>query len=220
MTPRSERRPCTVLGIAASAGGLEPLLDIVELLPVDLDLAVLIVVHISRSRPNLLATILDRASKYEVTEADDRRPLEAGHVYVAPPDHHLTVVDDRVRLSRGPHENRARPAADPLFRSIGRWYGRSSMGLVLSGMREDGASGLAELRRGGGRALVQDPARAQYPTMPVAAIRADEPEVLGSPSEIVKAIAQTARANAKEDEPRARNGAARHPGDVESSEIA
>jgi two-component system chemotaxis response regulator CheB len=202
----SGRSPTTVLAIAASAGGFEPLSDIIELLPSDLDLSVLIVVHISRSRPTPLAKLLSRVSTYDVTEAVDAQPLEVGHVYVAPPDHHLTVFRDSVRLTQGPRENRARPAADPLFRSIARWYGQRSIGLVLSGMRNDGASGLAGVHRRGGLALVQDPDEALFPPMPQAAIRANEPKVLSTPKEIVQAIDETARANVALDGSGARNG--------------
>jgi two-component system chemotaxis response regulator CheB len=184
-----------VLGIAASAGGLEPLRDIVELLPPDVDLSVLIVVHISRNRPSLLSQLLNRASKYEVSEAVDGQALESGHIYVARPDRHLTIFQDRVRLTRAPREHGARPAADPLFRSMARWHGASSIGLVLSGMRNDGASGLAEVRRRGGLTLVQDPTEALYPPMPQAAIRADKPKVFGTPRAIVQAIERAARAN-------------------------
>ena len=107
--------PRTVVGIAASAGGFEPLKTILNLLPPDLDLAVLIVMHISRNRPNLLAGLLDRVSKYEVVEAVDGASLQSGYAYVAPPDHHLTLLDGQVHLARGPRENRVRPAADPSF---------------------------------------------------------------------------------------------------------
>jgi two-component system chemotaxis response regulator CheB len=193
-----------VLAIGASAGGVEPLSEIVQLLPLSLALSVLIVVHINPSRPSLLATLLGRVSDYDVTEAVEAEPLEAGHIYVAPPDHHLTVVQERVRLTRHPRENRARPAADPLFRSLARWYGPFSIGLVLSGMRNDGASGLAELHRSGGLALVQNPEEALFPPMPEAAIRVVEPKVLDTPKEIVQAVEETARANMDDDRSHAR----------------
>jgi two-component system chemotaxis response regulator CheB len=196
VTSLSVNPPRSVLAIAASAGGFKPLSEILELLPSDLDLCVLVVVHISRSRPSLLAKVLRRASTYEVAEAVDAEPLASGRAYVAPPDHHLTVMEGRVRLTQGPRENRMRPAADPLFRSVARWYGPLSIGLVLSGMRNDGATGLAEVRRRGGLALVQDPAQALFSHMPEAAIRADKPEVLSAPGEMVHAIEQAALANA------------------------
>jgi two-component system chemotaxis response regulator CheB len=195
-----------VLGIAASAGGLEPLRDIVELLPYDVDLSVLVVVHISRSHPSRLAKLLNRVSKYDVTEAVDGQLLESGNVYVARPDRHLTVFNDRVRLTRAPRENGTRPAADPLFRSMARWHGSSSIGLVLSGMRSDGASGLAEIHRRGGLTLVQDPENALFRPMPEAAIRANKPKVLGTASEIVQAIEQSAGENADEGRSRVLSG--------------
>jgi two-component system chemotaxis response regulator CheB len=185
---------------------LDPLREIIELLPTDVDLSVLVVVHINRRGPSLLAELLNRGSQYDVTQAVDGQPLESGHVYVARPDRHLTVFKDRVRLTRAPRENGARPAGDPLFRSMARWHGSSSVGLVLSGMRNDGASGLAEVHRRGGLPLVQDPKEALFPRMPEAAIRADKPKVLGTPREIVRVIERTARANAEERRSRVRSG--------------
>lgn len=170
---------------------------IVELLPSELDLSVLIVIHVSRTRRNAISDVLGRCSDYGVAQAEDGVRLERGQMYVAPPDHHLTVHKDFVRLTRGPRENRVRPAIDPLFRSIARWYHDNSIGGVLSGMRSDGASGLAMIHSFGGVALVQDPIEAAYPDMPEAAIRADEPEVLVKPSEIVDAIELAARANTR-----------------------
>jgi two-component system, chemotaxis family, protein-glutamate methylesterase/glutaminase len=198
--------PTTVLGIAAWAGGFRPLSHIVELLSFEVDLSVLIVMHISRDRPSHLAKLLSRVSNYDVTEALDGEPLETGHAYVAPPDHHLTVRNNLVQLTRGPTEHRVRPAADPLFRSIAHWYGPCSIGLVLSGTRTDGARGLAELHRRAGLALVQHPEEALFPPMPEAAIRANHPKVLRTPTEIVHAIEETARANVEEGRSRARTG--------------
>lgn len=197
-TAPPDRRPTTVLAIAASAGGFEPLKEIVERLPSDAGLSVLVVMHLSRSGPSSLAQVLGRVSLYEASQAVDAEPLESNHVYVAPPNYHLTVRDGHVRLTLGPRENRVRPSADPLFRSIARSYGLLAVGLVLSGMQNDGANGLAEIHRRGGLALVQDPGEAQFPPMPEAAIRADEPKVLSAPEEIVQAIEEAALENIRD----------------------
>jgi two-component system chemotaxis response regulator CheB len=166
-----------------------------EQLPPSLALSVLVVMHISPEHPNILARLLNRVSQYEVEQACDGMTLASGHAYVAPPNHHMTLVKQQIRLTSGPREQRVRPSANPLFRSTARWYGTRAIGLVLSGMRSDGASGLAEIHRRGGRALVQDPKNADFAPMPEAAIRADQPDLIGTPGEIVDAIVEAARAN-------------------------
>jgi two-component system chemotaxis response regulator CheB len=197
MAGSPSRAPNTVLAIAASAGGFEPLKDLMGQLPPDLALSVLIVMHISPDHPSVLSKLLDRVSAYEVLEAVDRTSLQSGRAYVAPPDHHMTLFRQCIRLTNGPRENRVRPSADPLFRSAALWYGNRAIGLVLSGLRCDGAYGLAEIHRRGGRALVQDPGQADFPPMPEAAIRVDQPDVIGTPEIIAEAIVRAAEANQK-----------------------
>src|SRR5207253_1105196 len=98
--------------------------------------------------------------------------IEPGRIHVAPPDHHLLLERGRVLLSRGPHHNRHRPAIDPLFRSAAGAYGPRVIGVVLSGMRDDGAAGLAKIKERGGLAIVQDPDTAAFPDMPANALAA------------------------------------------------
>jgi two-component system chemotaxis response regulator CheB len=193
----SNRPPTTVLAIAASAGGYEPLKDLMVQLPTDLALSVLIVMHISPDHPTILARLLNRVSAYEVLQAADRMPVASARAYVAPPNHHLTLFQRYIRLTKGPRENRVRPSADPLFRSTARWYGDHAIGLVLSGMRSDGAKGIAEIHQRGGRVLVQDPEQADFPPMSEAAIKADEPDLIGTPGMMVEEIVRTAEANLK-----------------------
>src|SRR5206468_4016237 len=99
--------------------------------------------------------------------ARDGQDVQPGHVYVAPADHHLLVIDGIIRLGRGPRENMTRPAIDPLFRSVGESYGPRAIGLVLTGKLNDGASGLADLKRCGGITVVQSPTEAEAPDMPI-----------------------------------------------------
>ncbi|HEX8631267.1 MAG TPA: chemotaxis protein CheB [Catenuloplanes sp.] len=168
--------PARVVAIGASAGGVEALRSLCAALPPDLPAAVLVVLHVPRSAPSALPGILTRSGPLPAHAAIDGEVLRPGLVYVAPVDRHLLIVENRVRLSVGPAENGHRPAIDPLFRSVARAFGPESVGVVLSGSRDDGAAGLTSIAAHGGVTMVQEPADALYPSMPLAAldqIRAD-----------------------------------------------
>jgi two-component system chemotaxis response regulator CheB len=162
--------PTRVVGVAASAGGVEALQRLVEHLPADLDAALCVVLHIPSTGRSLLAPILGRATKLTVVLATDGAPLRPGTVYVAPADHHLLIRADRIELSSGPKENGVRPAADPMFRSLARSWGSAAVAVVLSGALDDGAAGALAVAQAGGRVLVQDPDDALVPSMPVSAL--------------------------------------------------
>lgn len=156
--------------VGASAGGVDALKALVEGLPGDLRAAVAIVLHIPPESPSVLPRVLGRHSAMAVRHASEGEPIEYGTIYVAPPDHHLLVYGNRLRLGSGPRENGFRPAIDPLFRSAALAYGPRAIGVVLSGTLDDGTAGLATIKDAGGLTVAQDPEDALYPSMPESAI--------------------------------------------------
>jgi two-component system, chemotaxis family, protein-glutamate methylesterase/glutaminase len=162
--------PRDIVVIGASAGGIEALTTIIAHLPHDLPAALFVVVHIPSEAPSSLAQIFSRAGVLPAQTAQDKTPIEHGHIYVAPPDRHLLLTADEVRVVSGPRENRHRPAIDPLFRSSALSFGHRVVGIVLSGALDDGTAGLLAIKRAGGIAMVQDPATAAFPGMPKSAL--------------------------------------------------
>ena len=167
-----EQQPTHVVGIGASAGGVDALLALVRRLPADLDAALCIVLHVPATGRSVLAPILARQTDLPVAVAADGEALSAGRVYVAPPDRHLIVDDGRVLLKRGPKENGVRPAVDPMLRSLADAYGERAVAVVLSGALGDGSSGALAVSRAGGTVIVQDPEDATVPSMPESALAA------------------------------------------------
>jgi two-component system chemotaxis response regulator CheB len=160
-----------IVVIGASTGGIEALRVLVGSLPRDYRGTLFIVLHTSPDSPAVLADILDQAADLPVRFASDDERFAPGHVYVAPPDHHLLIEPGRIRLSRGPRENRFRPAIDPLFRSAAQVYGPRVVGVILTGGLDDGTSGLWTVKQLGGTAIVQEPREAIAPSMPLSAIQ-------------------------------------------------
>jgi two-component system, chemotaxis family, protein-glutamate methylesterase/glutaminase len=192
--------------VGTSAGGLEALQVIVRGLPKDLPAAILIVMHMSPQGPYFLPEILRKASELEVVKAIDGAPIEHGKVYIAPPDQHLLVKGNRIGLSRGPKENRARPAIDPLFRTAAAAHGTRVVGVILTGMLDDGTAGLATVKERGGLSLVQDPLDALYPSMPESALKYVGADFVLPVSQMAALLARLAResAQAPEDTPASR----------------
>ncbi|MFN2572080.1 MAG: chemotaxis protein CheB [Gemmatimonadales bacterium] len=159
-----------IITIGASAGGIETLGRLLGMLPADFPASIMIVQHLHPRFESHLDEILARKSALPVTFARDGESIERGHVYLAPPDNHLLVEPNRLRVVHGPKENRSRPAVDPLFRSAAWAYGPRVVGVVLSGTLDDGASGLWAVRSCGGVTVVQDPAEAIRAEMPTSAL--------------------------------------------------
>lgn len=159
-----------IVVIGGSSGSLAPLLSLLEVLPAELPAAVFVVVHRLAEGPFLLPEILSDHCRLAISTIEDGDPIELGRLYVAPPDKHLMVKADVVRVVHGPKENGFRPAIDPLFRTAAASYGNRVIGIILSGTLDDGAHGLLKIKRAGGLALVQDPSEAEYPEMPEASL--------------------------------------------------
>lgn len=170
MTADLQNRDIMVVG--ASNGGIEATRHLLSRLPSDLPASIFLVQHTWSNSPNQLAKIMEPHTELSVVPAANDEEFTAGVVYVAPPDHHLLIEDGRTWLSRGPRENRTRPAVDPLFRSAAVAYGPRVIGVILSGALDDGTAGLDAVKRCGGLALVQDPSDAIDPQMPMNAAEA------------------------------------------------
>jgi two-component system chemotaxis response regulator CheB len=163
-----------IVVVGASAGGFEALRRLVPELPADLPAAVFVVMHMPAQTGSMLADILAHEGALPAGLPGDGDSIRPGRIYVAPGDHHLILEERRVRVLRGPRQNRHRPAVDVLFRSAAFAQGTRVIGVVLTGMLDDGAAGLAAIKRAGGVTVVQDPASAAFPGMPDAALAATE----------------------------------------------
>ena len=162
-----------VVVIGASAGGVMALTELFAALPATFPALIGVVLHRSKV-PGELANVLGRKSALPVVEPTGRGPLDAGVIYLAPPDHHLLFERDIVAAHRGPREHSTRPAIDPLFRSAAAAYGERVVGILLTGCGEDGVSGLIAISQASGVTLAQEPSDAYMPYMPMNAVRFDD----------------------------------------------
>lgn len=158
--------------MGASAGGLTALRRLVAELPADFPAPICLVQHTPSDGPRLLDGLLTQAGKLRARFAEDGEPLTAGTIHIAPPGMHMVIDDGRLRHVRGPRENLARPAIDPLFRSAALHFKQQTIGVLLSGMLDDGVAGLSVIERCGGVAVIQDPEDAEAADMPQNALDA------------------------------------------------
>jgi len=163
VTPRRD-----IIVIGASSGGVRLLLDMAAALPVPVPASILLVQHIG-THESVLPELLMRRGRNPALHARSGLSIEAGQIYVAPPDHHMLVVGKEIRLTREAKENHTRPAIDPLFRSAAISMGPRVIGVVLSGRLDDGTAGLQAVKACGGLAVVQEPKDAEAPDMPASA---------------------------------------------------
>jgi two-component system chemotaxis response regulator CheB len=163
------RRDIIVIG--GSSASIEPLKMIVRELPANIPASIFIVSHVSPDHQSYLGEILTRFGKLPAATAVQGEAIRPGRIYIAPPDHHLIVEQGYLRLWRGPKENHSRPSINPTFRSAAKSYGPRVIGIILSGLLDDGTAGLIAVKVNRGLAIVQDPEDAEHSDMPRSALR-------------------------------------------------
>jgi two-component system chemotaxis response regulator CheB len=160
-----------IIVAGASAGGVESLMAFSASLPADFGAPVFVVMHIAPNYVSKLPEILSRSGPLPARHPEDGEKFKPGHIYIAPPDHHLLIEGDRVIVTRGPKENRNRPSVDALFRSAAFHYRERVIGIVLSGALDDGTSGLWNIKRMGGVTITQELAECMVDSMPASAMQ-------------------------------------------------
>lgn len=164
-------RDSRLIVIGSSAGGMEALKKLVAQFPPDFPAPIFIVNHMgAHTTGEALVKVLDDSGSLTCEHARDDQTFEAGHIYLAPSDQHMLVVQDKILITKGARENRSRPAIDPLFRSAAVAYGNRVIGIILTGYLDDGTSGMMAIKRCGGVCIAQDPEDASYPDMPQSVI--------------------------------------------------
>jgi two-component system, chemotaxis family, protein-glutamate methylesterase/glutaminase len=177
------------IAIGASAGGLNAISELVSRLPVNLNAAVFVVIHLSKAAlGDILVARIQKNTKLICRLAADKERIQPGNIYIAPPDFHLLVKDGKIILGPGPAENRFRPSIDVLFRSVAVNYGERAIGIVLTGMLNDGTTGMWVIKQSGGHCIVQDPNEAKFPDMPLAVLEAMEVDYCVSLEKMVDSI--------------------------------
>jgi two-component system, chemotaxis family, protein-glutamate methylesterase/glutaminase len=190
-----------IITIGVSADGLEALKTIVGNLPSEFPAAVFIVSHMGAGGSRVLADTLSRVGPLRAVYPEDRDPIQPGRIYVAPPDHHMSIEGGCVRITRGPKENRRRPSVDVLFRSAAHAHGAKVVGVVLIGNLNDGTAGLLAIKQCGGVAVVQDPAEAPCLSMPKSAMERVRVDYCLPLSDIAPLLSILALDAANEDRP-------------------
>lgn len=166
------KEPKHIIVIGASAGGLNSVLELVAGFTLEMDAAVMVVLHGSNmAYTNLLVDRIQKNSVFTCKPAEHDEPILSQHLYLAIPNQHLLLKSGKLLLGRGATENRYRPAIDVLFRSAAVNYNSRVIGIVLSGLLEDGTTGMQAIKQCGGTCIVQDPEEAEYPDMPKSVLR-------------------------------------------------
>lgn len=164
-----------LLTVGASAGGLKAVSQLLAQMDHEMNIAVCIVLHITpESIGNYLVQHLQSATSLQCKKVVSEEKIERGNVYIAPPGQHLLVTDHDVKLGSGPTENRWKPSIDVLFRSAAISFTSRTIGIILTGLLDDGTAGMIAIKECGGKVLVQDPDEAEYPDMPTSVLNSLE----------------------------------------------
>jgi two-component system, chemotaxis family, protein-glutamate methylesterase/glutaminase len=194
--------------IGGSLGGAEALNKILRRLPVDFAWPIVVVLHRHRDSEGMLVPMVQRGCALPVVEPEDKDPIEAGRVYLCPPDYHLMLDEDCFMLSTDDPINFARPSIDALFESAAEWRCKRVVAVVLSGAGSDGSAGARRVKERGGIVVVQDPATAEGTWMPAAALAATQTRHVLTLEQIAATLIRMARHHshwrAKPDDPRRR----------------
>lgn len=180
-----KQHPEHIVVIGASAGGLNALMEMVQTLQKGLDTAYCIVLHLSRKGiGDFVVHRLQQVTAMHCSLVKHGDPVKKDNIYIARPNQHMLVKDNHFILGGGPEENRFRPSIDVLFRSAAVSYNSNAVGIILSGLLDDGTSGMWAIKRCGGMCIVQDPNQAEYPDMPLSVINNMEVDHVASLEEI------------------------------------
>lgn len=179
--------------MGGSLGGMQSMQSILQALPADFALPIVVALHRPRDDEDLLTPLLQRGCPLRVSEVVDKEPIEAGCVYVAPPDYHVLMEDDCLSLSVDERVNHARPSIDVLLESAALVYGRRAIAVILSGAGIDGARGAAAIHESGGTVLIESPATALRPDLPAAAVAATAVSITLPLAQLATALCELAR---------------------------
>jgi two-component system chemotaxis response regulator CheB len=182
-----------IIVIGASAGGVEALMQLVKELPPHFPASIFIVLHVPAKGTSLLPQILARASSLPALHPQSGDIIEKGKIYIAPNNHHLLIEDGHVALSTGPRENGFRPSVDALFRTAAKAYRAQVVGVILTGLLDNGCAGLVSIKEHGGIAIIQDPEDAQFPAMPQNALRVVIPDYVLPLAKIPEKLVEMAK---------------------------
>ncbi len=184
--------PFLVAAVGASAGGIDAFSTMIQDIPREAPLAIVLAQHLSRDRESALSRVLSSRTALEVTQASDEVRIEPGHVYVIPPAKHMTVIDGHLRVSPRPEGSWPRQV-DTLFQSLAEYYRDKSVGIILSGALSDGAEGFVQISAVGGLTIAQLPEEAQHASMPRAAIATGDTDLVLPVREIGRELLRLAQ---------------------------
>jgi two-component system, chemotaxis family, protein-glutamate methylesterase/glutaminase len=187
-----------ILVIGTSAGGTMVIPELLSQLRKEMNMAVFVVIHMTkRSVGDMFVKRAQKNTVFKCKIPRNGEAVKAGMVYFAKPDHHLLVKENKIILGKGPMENRYRPSIDALFRSAAAGFDHKVIGVILTGMLEDGVAGMVAIKRSGGHCIIQDPNEAQYSDMPQAALRNVKADYVVSVERMGDAIANIIAAPGK-----------------------